>query len=418
MKGEQDEIQIINYLPESDIQSNQVSAVPSVTSRLNLTKVLMSKSTEIKKLVRPMRIVSNKFLNDDQLEAMNGIIPTEWSDESIKKALVIKNTGGQEVLDIVRRFVIPLPAPDVVQKRLDQLNIKKHDEESWSVIDEAVRFPTNTKRLLKTPPETPFLTADELKNIKEESKELWANLDSAVDETETIEQLRAKNQELTKKLLDANEKILQCELMRGRKVRENDLNQLKLESQIDRLYQKITELKLRTVVKAPEVIAVTVPEPSPDIQSHKLLVSAQKVLNEQISKLRKQVQELTEKNKIIREKHKNFKDEVYAEQVRRYKMQKSSKIPAVKEKSYQDDDYEDIQDNDVTTPYIPKPSSTPSVRQVKLKLPADLKLLKRKAMSSDSGTRKTAPVVPKRYKVTVKPKLKSQPSSEDWELDE
>lgn len=65
-----------------------------------------------------------RYLGKDQIKSIRGGKVKKWSISTVKKALLVKTKGGKQLLDYVRKFVIPLPCANVIKSRLSNFKIK------------------------------------------------------------------------------------------------------------------------------------------------------------------------------------------------------------------------------------------------------------------------------------------------------
>lgn len=65
-----------------------------------------------------------RYLGADQLSAIRGNKVKKWSIASVKKALLVKTRGGKQLLDYVRKSIIPLPCVNSINSRLTNLKIE------------------------------------------------------------------------------------------------------------------------------------------------------------------------------------------------------------------------------------------------------------------------------------------------------
>lgn len=64
-----------------------------------------------------------KYLGSDQLSIAQGK-EIKWSNATMKKAIMIKTKGGQQLLNYVRSHVVPLPSNATIKRRLSKLKMK------------------------------------------------------------------------------------------------------------------------------------------------------------------------------------------------------------------------------------------------------------------------------------------------------
>lgn len=65
-----------------------------------------------------------KFFNSDQLDIIGGKKQVKWTDSTIKKALLIKSKGGDQLLNYARKNIAPLPCSSVINAHIKSMKIK------------------------------------------------------------------------------------------------------------------------------------------------------------------------------------------------------------------------------------------------------------------------------------------------------
>lgn len=81
------------------------------------SKRLAIKNSFVKKELNDMKKGLKKYFGDDQIQALTKKKIKNWSNATVKKAMIIKKKGGKSFLDFVRNNVAPLPATRILQSR-------------------------------------------------------------------------------------------------------------------------------------------------------------------------------------------------------------------------------------------------------------------------------------------------------------
>lgn len=88
-----------------------------------LSSKLQAEKMKSRKLIIKLRKIE-KYLGKDQLDIINGKKTPKWSNATLKKALMIRSKGGQQLLKYVNKHVVPLPSNATIKRRLSNLKIK------------------------------------------------------------------------------------------------------------------------------------------------------------------------------------------------------------------------------------------------------------------------------------------------------
>lgn len=89
-----------------------------------LQEKLKSKKMSLQSAEAQKRLILlKKYLGIDQISAARGKKSIKWSNATLKKAIMIKSKGGQQLLDYVRANVVPLPCNTTIKKRLSKLKV-------------------------------------------------------------------------------------------------------------------------------------------------------------------------------------------------------------------------------------------------------------------------------------------------------
>lgn len=65
-----------------------------------------------------------KFFDCDQLDLLKGKKTIKWTNKTLKKAISIKIAGGEKLLNIIRKNIVPLPAPRTIRNHLSDLKFE------------------------------------------------------------------------------------------------------------------------------------------------------------------------------------------------------------------------------------------------------------------------------------------------------
>lgn len=71
-----------------------------------------------------LKIALKKYMNNDQLQIIKGNQVKKWSSETIQKSIILKQLGGNKVLDFARRFVAPVVSSRALNNIVSDLPVK------------------------------------------------------------------------------------------------------------------------------------------------------------------------------------------------------------------------------------------------------------------------------------------------------
>lgn len=81
-------------------------------------KKYIAKDHALKNLVKNL----SKYLSPEQIEIINGKKNVVWSNECVRKSLLVKIRGGGRVLNYVRQNCIPLPCSSTINRRIKDID--------------------------------------------------------------------------------------------------------------------------------------------------------------------------------------------------------------------------------------------------------------------------------------------------------
>ena len=95
----------------------------SLTEKKKSRRLKMKNSLLVKEL-NDLKKGMRKYLATDQINAMTKKKIKGWSNSTIKKAIIINQKGGKNLLNFIRNNVVPLPTVQLLRKRVNNFDFK------------------------------------------------------------------------------------------------------------------------------------------------------------------------------------------------------------------------------------------------------------------------------------------------------